>query len=71
MCAGFVPPNIGEIQILRNQESFVFLCGLPNGFVGEPSQPLRGNCINVVPEALENRNQNYREILIQLDLHAK
>ena len=55
MCSGNESSQIGEVQVLRDQEAFVTLGGIPDIAVGTTAQTLLGNSMNIVGEIRQDR----------------
>ena len=63
------PPQVGEIQVLSNQESRFLLRCFPNLRVSMAQKEFTMKRMNVVSKVLEEGCQPIRKILVQLDLH--
>jgi hypothetical protein len=62
MCARSKPPDVGEIQILSNQESLGVLRRIPNFRIGLPGQGFLWNRINIVPELSKCLDEPRRQV---------
>jgi len=63
-------PNVGEIQILSDEEPTSLLGDPPDLLVGTTFEPLSQDRVNSVTKPREILGQARRHILIELDLHA-
>src|SRR5450755_2625067 len=63
--------QVGEVQVLRNQEALVALRGFPDFAVAAAAQIFFGNRMDIVGETREGCNQTYGKILVEFDLHQK
>jgi len=70
MGSGLETADVGEIQVLRDEETPVLLSGLPHDNIIVATQSLLGNCVNVVTQLQQAVDQRGRQILVELDLHA-
>jgi len=69
MCPRHVSADVGEVQILGDQEAIHRLCRLPDFVVGPSCQVLRPDSVDLMPEFGKFGQQPLGKILVELDLH--
>jgi hypothetical protein len=65
------PSQVGEIEVLRNQESCIPLRRFPKLAIGAATQIFISNRVNVVTEIRQDRAEARRKILIELDFSSQ
>jgi hypothetical protein len=63
--------DIGEIQVLRDQESGLRLRRFPYLSIATTCETFAGGCVYAVSEVFERGRRVQRKILVQFDLHRK
>src|SRR5208282_963590 len=71
VCSGSEFSKVGEIQILRDQESRIPLRRVPNLAVAPTSQVLFANCVDIVLETRQDYGQTRGKVLVEFDFHQK
>ena len=66
MAARRVAANVGEIEILCDEEPTRSLRGSPNVWVSPPRQSLSRDRIDIMSERLEDARKAGRQILVEL-----
>jgi hypothetical protein len=69
MCPRGKSSEIGEIQVLRDQEARISLRSIPNLKVASASEILFSNSVNVVVETRQDSGQTNRKVLVEFDPH--
>jgi hypothetical protein len=64
-------PDIGKIEILRDQESPLALGGFPDIRITPSSQAFLPNVIHVMVQFRKSTQQRLGQIFVQFDLHAR
>ena len=64
-----VPTKVGEVQVLRDQESLCGLGDLPHVRVVTSRQSLGANRVDVVAQCAQLGNKALREVLVEFDVH--
>lgn len=62
--------DIGEIQILGDQEASIHLGSFPDDLIGFAIDPFILNCVGFMAKPRQNPHQGGRQVLVQLDPHA-
>jgi len=70
MGTGFKLPDVGEIQVLRDQKPVFPLCCPPYFRVRTAVQVLHLYGVDVMAKRRQQIDQGGQQVLIQLDLHA-
>src|SRR5262249_6852655 len=69
MRSGCVPPHVGEIQILRDEEALRRLQGARDVGVVATFQPFRASSVNVMTKSAQDWNEPFGKVLVEFDVH--
>ena len=64
-----IPTHVGEVEILRDQETARPLSGLPHGVVVLSDETFEDDRIDIVAEIREGLDESAGQVLVELDLH--
>ena len=63
------PTHVGEVEILRDQETARLLSGLPHRVVVMSGKTFEDDRVDVVAEIREGLDESAGQVLVELDLH--
>ena len=69
MCSGSELPQIGKVEVLRDQKSRIALHDSPKLAICRATEILVGNGMNIVLEIAEDCAKTCKQVLVEFDPH--